>query len=243
MIPAETPVSDDPWEASMRDSGPRWWHEWPILAAVVPASIIVAAVTTMRVPDWSFWPPFMASAGIFVALFGGLVVYRAFIGSRFVRVQSLRPGALVFEATRCTQADAVVRGLSASRARPAYWSVIAVDATGLYWYLGDPELSDCVFFAAHDIVDLKPTSAVVRDGYGGRRVPAILVELCGDESWNVPIVPRSVRWNAPFRYGASTQDRDSLLIQLRRLLDARGSREPDSRRTGQTGVGEAPDQL
>ncbi|WP_157498139.1 hypothetical protein [Leifsonia sp. Leaf336] len=202
----------------MRDSRPRWWREWPILAGVVPASIVVAAVTTIRVPEWSFWPLSMASAGILAALFGGLVVYRAFIGSRFVRVQALRPDAFVFEATRCPQADAVVRGLSASRGRPAYWSVIAVDATGLYWYLGDPELSDCVFFAASDIVDLEPTSAVVRDGYGGRRVPAILVELGGDENWSVPIVPRSVRWNAPFRYAASTQDRDSLLIRLRRQL-------------------------
>lgn len=221
MSVVESAKMDDRWEASMRDSRPRWWREWPVLVAVIPASVIAAAVTTLRVPDWSFWPLFFASAAIFAALFGGLVVYRAVIGARLARVRSLRPEALVFEATRCPKADAVVRGLSNSRARPAYWSVIAADTTGLYWYLGDPELSECVFLAARDIVALKPTSATVRDGYGGRQVPAILVEVGGVEPWSVPLVPRSVRWHASFRYAASATDRDLLLTRLRRQLDIR----------------------
>lgn len=213
--------ADDPWEGSLRDPRPRWWREWPVLAAVIPASVIVAAGTSVRVPEWSFWPLLFASVAIFGALFGGLVVYRAFIGARFARVRSLCPNALVFEATRCPKADAVLRGLSETRGRPAYWSVIAADASGLHWYLGDPHLSECVVLAAGEIVALKPTSATVRDGYGGRQVPAILVEVAGTEPWSVPIVPRSVRWYAPFRYAASAADRDMLLMRLRRQLGVR----------------------
>ncbi|WP_295127628.1 hypothetical protein [uncultured Leifsonia sp.] len=219
MSTSETPeMTDDPWETSSRDSRPRWWREWPVLAAVVPASVLAAAVTWARVPESSFWPLFGASAGILAALSGGLVVYRAFIGARFARVQSTRPDALVFEATRSPAADAVVRGLSSSRGRPAHWSVIAADMSGVYWYLGDPLFAECISIAARDIVGLKPTSVRMRDGYGGRQVPAILVEVRGAESWSVPIVPRSAGWSASFRYAASAADRDVLLVRLRRQL-------------------------
>lgn len=220
MTSVEAANVDDPWEASMRSARPRWWGEWPVLASIVPASLIVASVTVARTPEWSFWPVFGASAGAFILLFGGLVVFRAVVGVRFARVRALWPEALVFEASRCPQSDAAIRGLSASRSRPARWSVIAVDVTGLRWYLADPELSDCVFFAVADIVEVEPTTVTVRDGYGGRQVPAVQLRLRGEEAWSIAIVPRSERWNAPFRFAASSDDRDMLLRHLRSRLGA-----------------------
>jgi hypothetical protein len=156
--------------------------------------------------------------GVFSFLFGGLVVFRAIIAARFTRVRKLHPGALVFEVTRCPQSDAVIRGLSASRGRPAHWSVVAVDETGLQWYLGAPQLSGSVRFAAGDVVDLKLTSATVRDGYGDRRVPAIQVHMRGEEAWSFPMVARSERWSAPFRTAASSRDTEELLRNVRSRL-------------------------
>lgn len=217
--------ADNPWEASQRSTRPRWHREWPLLL-FFPAGVAFVLVLWRPGNALSFAEVLALVLGILGAFVIGMGCFRLMIAARFAQARELHPDGVVFEAIRATVTDSMLRGMSTTGLRPAYWSIVAVDASGLYCYLRDPSDAECVFIPVSHVVRVEMGETSVRDGYGSRKVPAIMVGLNTAEPVALPLVPRSERWNAMFRYAASYADRDQLLHLLRELL------LPLERRTG-----------
>jgi hypothetical protein len=119
---------------------------------------------------------------------------------------------------RCDPRHAV-RCLATRPQRDRYEARVLVDRRGRRGggalVLRDPADSERVLLPASDIVCLEAGTMSVRDGYGGRDVSAIMIELNTAEPCRIPLAPRSERWNAPFRLAASAADRDELLRRIR----------------------------
>ncbi|GAB3583635.1 hypothetical protein GCM10027406_28580 [Leifsonia lichenia] len=221
--------TQNPWRASQQSTRPRWHREWPLLL-FFPAGLAFAFILWRPSNALSFGEVLALVFGILGALVLGMGGFRLMIAARFARARELHPDGIVFEVIRATATDAMLRGMSETGLRPAYWSVVAVDASGLYCYLRDPSDTECVFIPASHIVGVEMGETSVRDGYGSRTVPAIMVHLNATAPVALPLAPRSERWNATFRYAASYADRDLLLGMIRETLPARSG---DRNTTGQ----------
>lgn len=209
--------AENPWETSMRSARPRWWREWPLLL-FFPGGLGFVLLLWRPGTSLSFSEVLTLVLGMLAALVLGMGCFRLIIAGRYVRARERHPEGVVFEVIRATTTDAMLRGMSATRLRPAYWSIVAVDPSGIYCYLRDPSDAECVFVPASQIVSLDMGETSVRDGYGTRRVPAIMVGLDTAEPVKLPLAPRSERWNAMFRFAASFSDRDQLLGIMRETL-------------------------
>ncbi|MFK3668867.1 hypothetical protein ACI2IX_01750 [Leifsonia aquatica] len=195
-----------------------WRREWSLLL-ILPGAALVATVARGRGPSLPFgWILGVALAAAVIVIVG-LGARRLVAHRRLALAAAMVPGAVILEATRSKQSDAILRSLSGGM-RPAMWTIVAIDEAGVHWYLEDPVEGSCVFIAAAHVVSLKSVATPVRDGRGGRSVPAILIRVDSGESWQIPLVPRSERWYAPYVYAASASDRDELLRTLRRRLAA-----------------------
>lgn len=193
-----------------------WRREWSLLL-ILPGAALVATVTRGRGHSLPFgWVLGVALAAAVIVIVG-LGARRFVAHRRLALAAAMVPGADILEATRSKQSDAILRSLSGGM-RPAMWTIVAIDEAGIHWYLEDPVEGSCVFIATADVVSIEAAPVPVLDRRGGRSVPAILIRVDTGERWEIPLVPRSERWYAPYVYAASASDRDELLRALRRRL-------------------------